>query len=112
MTSELRYSFTLYLVGETVRSRAAVANIRSLCDNHLEGRYDLDLIDVVQRPDLAEEARVLATPMVVRTSPLPQLRAVGDLSDPHRTAAALGILDPGDPPGPRDEASEGRDHGR
>jgi circadian clock protein KaiB len=88
------YSFRLYVAGQTARSQAAVSNLRFLCESHLPSRYEIEIVDAVERPDLAEEARILATPTVVRVEPLPQLRVIGDLSDHGRAAAVLGL--PGD----------------
>ncbi len=92
------YTFRLYVAGQTERSQAAEANLRALCDNHLGGSYELEVIDVVERPEVAEAERILATPTVVRLAPLPQRRVIGDLSDQPRAAAALGIATPGTPP--------------
>jgi circadian clock protein KaiB len=87
------YAFRLYVAGRTARSQAAVSNLRFLCESHLACRYEIEVIDAAERPDLAEEARVLATPTVVRLEPLPQLRVIGDLSDHGRAAAFLGMPD-------------------
>lgn len=89
------FSFRLYVTGDTERSQTAVANLRFLCDAHLSGRYEVEIIDAAERPDLAEEERVLATPMVIRLAPTPQRRVIGDLSDHGRAAAALGLSDLG-----------------
>jgi circadian clock protein KaiB len=88
------FSFRLYVAGRTERSQAAVANLRFLCEAHLTSQYDVEIIDATERPDLAEEGRILATPTVVRLAPLPQRRVIGDLSDHVRAAAALGLSDP------------------
>jgi len=95
------FVFRLFVAGQSERSQAAEANLRALCDDHLAGRYKLEVIDTVQRPDLAEVERILATPMVVRLAPLPPRRVIGDLSHHRRAAAALGIPIPGDPPSER-----------
>jgi circadian clock protein KaiB len=73
-------------------------NLRSLCENHLSGRYQLEVVDAAERPDLAEDERILATPTVIRLAPLPQRRVIGDLSDHLRTAAALGFPDRNESP--------------
>lgn len=93
------YAFRLFVAGESERSRAAEMNLRALAGALLPGGYDLEVVDVVARPGLAEEQRILATPTVVRILPLPQLRVIGDLSDPLRVANALGL--PGEAPGNR-----------
>ncbi|MEQ4204777.1 circadian clock KaiB family protein [Actinopolymorpha sp. B17G11] len=85
------YSFRLYVAGQTERTEAAVRDLRWLCESALPGRYELEIIDVVERPDLAESEGILIAPTVVRLMPLPQRWAFGDLSDRHRTAAALGF---------------------
>jgi circadian clock protein KaiB len=87
------YSFRLYVAGRTARSKAAVSNLRFLCECHLASRYEIEVIDAIERPDLAEEARILATPTVVRLEPAPQLRVIGDLSDHGRAADILGLAD-------------------
>ncbi|WP_206323060.1 circadian clock KaiB family protein [Streptomyces sp. HNM0575] len=85
------YAFRLFVAGESERSSAAEANLRALVEALLPGRYELEVVDVVARPGLAEEQRILATPTVIRLLPLPQLRVIGDLSDPPRVANALGL---------------------
>ncbi|MEV0603820.1 circadian clock KaiB family protein [Streptomyces sp. NPDC050315] len=85
------YSFKLFIAGQTVRSQEAVANLRLLCDSRLRNRYDLQIVDAVECPELAEEGRILATPTVIRLSPPPQRRVIGDLSDHQRAAVALGL---------------------
>ncbi|SCK35002.1 circadian clock KaiB family protein [Streptomyces sp. WMMB 322] len=99
------YAFCLYVAGHSERSRAAEANLRALARARLPGGYELEVVDVVARPGLAEEQRILATPTVVRHLPLPELRVIGDLSDPPRVALALGL--PDEPPGSRAEKEAG-----
>lgn len=85
------YLFRLYVVGQTPRSLTAVSNLRVLCDNYLPGRYEIEVIDVAERPDLAEKERILATPTVIRIMPLPRFRVIGDLSDQDQVAAFLDL---------------------
>ncbi|MGW1679999.1 circadian clock KaiB family protein [Saccharopolyspora sp. NPDC002376] len=82
------------MAGQTERSQAAVTNLRLLCESMVPGRYELEVIDAAERPDVAAEERILATPTVVRLAPLPQRRVIGDLSDHGRAAAALGLPAP------------------
>ncbi|MEV0054017.1 circadian clock KaiB family protein [Saccharopolyspora shandongensis] len=89
------------MAGQTERSHAALANLRTLCDSMVPGRYELEVIDAAEHPDAASEERILATPTVVRLAPLPQRRVIGDLSDHGRTAAALGLPVPGTSPSER-----------
>ncbi|MES1245258.1 MAG: circadian clock KaiB family protein [Acidobacteriota bacterium] len=86
-----RYTLRLFVTGATPVCSRAVAGIRSFCDRFLKGRYSLEVIDVYQQPALADEQRILATPTLVRMSPLPFRRWVGNLSDPERLSAALGL---------------------
>jgi len=86
-----RYSFRLYVTGATPGSSRAVTLIKAFCEQFLKGRYLLEVVDVYQQPTLADEERIFATPTLVRTSPLPLRRIVGNLSDPHRLQAGLGI---------------------
>ncbi|KOG61335.1 hypothetical protein ADK76_13950 [Streptomyces griseoflavus] len=88
------YSFVLYVAGQTQRSHEALENLRSLCEARLRGYYELSVVDAVERPELAERWRILATPTVVRLRPAPQRRVVGDLADQHRAALALGLPNP------------------
>lgn len=86
--------FLLFVAGETARSERAVAALHGLVESMLGGEAVIDVVDVLERPDLAEEMALLATPVVIRLVPLPQRRVVGDLSDPVRLADALGITPP------------------
>ncbi|MET8688463.1 circadian clock KaiB family protein [Streptomyces sp. NPDC004732] len=88
------YSFTLFVAGATERSDAARSNLLTLCDARLVDGYELTVIDAMQHPELAEAEHILATPTVIRLSPLPQRRVIGDLSDQNRAALALGLPDP------------------
>ncbi|MEU8272151.1 circadian clock KaiB family protein [Sphaerisporangium sp. NPDC049002] len=85
------YTFRLYVTGHTERSKAAEVNLRFLCDSFVSGAYEIEIVDVAERPCLAEEGRVLATPTVDRLAPLPPRRVIGDLSDHDRAAFALGF---------------------
>ena len=88
----VRYSFRLYVTGATAGSSRAVTLIKAFCEQFLKGRYLLEVVDVYQQPALADEERIFATPTLVRTSPLPLRRIVGNLADPQRLQAGLGIL--------------------
>lgn len=79
----------LFVTGQTPRSLRALANLRRICDARLPGRYELRVVDVLERPQVAEEARVLATPTLIRLSPQPSRRVIGDLSDERRVVDGL-----------------------
>ena len=71
----------LYVSGDTLRSRRAIANLRTFCDRELPQTSNIEIIDVVQSPEVAEAERILITPTLVRELPQPQERIIGDLSD-------------------------------
>jgi len=84
-TWELR----LYIAGQTPRSVAAFANLRRLCEAHLPGRYKIDVIDLMQHPQLAAGDQIVAIPTLVRKLPEPLRRIVGDLSNTERALVGL-----------------------
>lgn len=88
-----RYLLRLFVSGMTPRSTAAVARLKSICAKHLDGRCDLEVIDIYQQPALAGREQIVATPTLVRERPLPAHRLVGDLSDTPRVLAGLGLLE-------------------
>ena len=96
------FVFRLYVAGATPRADAAVANLRALCEASAGDDYELEVIDVLDQPALAEEERILATPTVIRLVPLPRRRVVGDLSD--RALAAIALEFPG-PEGPDEKGA-------
>lgn len=85
------YVLRLYVTGMTARSMRAVANVRTICKDHLEGRYDLEVIDVYQQPDLAQDDQVIAAPTLIRRRPLPIRRLIGDMSSTQKVLDGLGI---------------------
>jgi circadian clock protein KaiB len=86
-----RYVIKLYVTGQTPRAQTAIANLRRICEQELGGRYELQVIDVLQRPQLAEDEKILATPMVVKELPPPIRRIIGDLSDTERVLLGLDL---------------------
>lgn len=93
---DARFVLRLYVSGMTVRSRQAIDNIRQLCEEHLVGRYDLEIIDIYQQPALAKEGQIIAAPTLVKKLPLPLRRVIGDMGEPGRIMAVLGIAPGGD----------------
>jgi circadian clock protein KaiB len=89
-TDARTYVLTLYVTGHSVRSQRAVANLRELC-TRLAARCELTIVDVLERPQLAEENKILATPTVIRQRPLPLRRLIGDLSDAARVVQWLDL---------------------
>lgn len=86
-----RFSFRLYVTGATPGSSRAIAFIKGFCEEFLKGRYRLEVVDVYQQPALADEDGIFATPTLVRTSPLPLRRVVGNLFDPHKLQSRLNV---------------------
>ncbi len=86
-----RYVLRLYVAGTTPRSASAVVNVRKVCEEHLAGKYDLEVIDVLRNPEKAAEGQVLAAPTLVKHLPLPMKRFIGDMSRTDRLLAGLGI---------------------
>lgn len=82
---------TLYVSGRTANSVRAIANLRSICERELAGRYELDVVDVTQEPEVAEEHKILATPALIKELPPPLRRIVGDLSDRDRVLLGLDL---------------------
>jgi circadian clock protein KaiB len=76
-----KYVLRLYVTGATSSSRRAILNINSICSEHLRGQYDLEVIDIHQKPTLAKDEQIVAAPTLIRQLPLPLRRIIGDLSD-------------------------------
>jgi circadian clock protein KaiB len=95
------YALRLYITGRTPRSVASVRNLRKVLDTYLAGRFELEVIDIYQQPELARNAQIIAAPTLVKESPLPVRRLVGDLSNAERVLKGLGLKIPGDKSGKR-----------
>lgn len=89
--AEKMYSLRLYITGQTPRSAASIRNLREVCQEHLEGRFELKIIDLYQRPELAREAQVIAAPTLIKMLPLPLRRLVGDLSNKRQVLLGLDL---------------------
>lgn len=87
-----RYVLRLYVSGATPRSAEAIANLNEICDEHLKGRVDLQVIDIYQQPELASEWQIVAVPTLIRQLPLPLRRLVGDLSRQERVLVGLDLV--------------------
>jgi len=86
-----QYQFRLYVAGQNPRSRLAIQNLQHICDASLADNYTLTIVDVLQDPQAAEDAKILAAPTLILESPLPRIRIVGDLSDHKQVLFALNI---------------------
>ncbi|KLK88358.1 hypothetical protein SZ63_04845 [Methanoculleus sediminis] len=89
--TDARYVLRLYVTGMTPRSQKAIENIKEISEEHLAGRYDLEVIDIYQQPERAQEAQVVATPTLIKQLPLPLRKLIGDMSDKERVLVGLGI---------------------
>jgi circadian clock protein KaiB len=85
------YELRLYVAGQTSRSLAALGNLKSICEEHLQGRYRIEVIDLLEQPQLARGDQILALPTVVRKLPVPIRKLVGDLSDTERALVGLDL---------------------
>ncbi len=83
----------LYVAGQTPKSLAALANLKKICSEHLEGRYKLYVIDLLETPQLAQNDQILAIPTLVRKLPEPIRKIIGDLSDQNRVLVGLNLLE-------------------
>lgn len=81
----------LYVTGKTARAEQAIANLRRICEDDLRGRYELEIIDVLQKPQLAEDEKILATPTLIKRLPPPLRRVIGDLSNKERVLLGLDV---------------------
>ena len=85
------YELRLYIAGPTSRSLAAMANLKKICEEHLQGRYRIEVIDLLKHPKLARGDQILALPTLVRRLPEPIRKLVGDLSDTERALVGLDL---------------------
>jgi circadian clock protein KaiB len=90
-TGQDLFVLRLYVTGTTARSTRAIANLREVCEQHLPERYDLQVVDVYQQPELAAREQLIAVPTLIRQLPLPLRRLVGDLSNRQRVLAGLDL---------------------
>lgn len=89
--SDTRYRLKLFVVGDTARTEFVIANFRHFCETEFPGRHDLTIIDVIKQPEMAETDNILATPTLIKESPLPVCRIIGDISDHAKVLAAMGL---------------------
>lgn len=86
-----RYVLRLYVSGTTPRSMRAIQNIKKICEDHLKGRYELEVVDVYQQPNAAGEEDIMATPTLVKKLPSPIRKLIGDMSDTEHVLVGLNI---------------------
>lgn len=81
----------LFVTGQTPRSVRSIDNLKRLCERHLKGRYELEVVDIYQQPDLATENQIIAAPTLIKRLPLPLRRLVGDFSNQDRVVVGLDL---------------------
>ncbi len=86
-----RYVLKLYVTGSTPRSAKAIANLKKVCEEHLRGRYDLEVIDIYQQPTLAKGEQIIAAPTLVKKLPPPLRKFIGDMSDVEKILLGLDV---------------------
>lgn len=86
-----QFRFRLFVAGTAPRSLRAVESVRRICEAYLAGRYELEIIDIYQQPDLAERDGILAAPILLKVAPHPERRVAGDLLDADRVLCGLQI---------------------
>ncbi len=92
------YLLKLFVTGASARTGTAIANLNRICEQELAGRYQLEIIDVMEHPELAEDEKILATPTLIKSLPLPLRRVIGDLSNTEKVLLGLELhLRPDDP---------------
>jgi circadian clock protein KaiB len=89
--SECRYELRLYVAGQTPRSMEAFANLKKICEEHLNGRYSIEVIDLLENPRLAKGDQILAIPTLVRRLPEPVRKIIGTLADTERVLVGLDV---------------------
>ena len=91
MENEQRWELRLYVAGQTPKSVLALKNITRYCEENLEGRYSIEVIDLLKTPQLAEGDQIVAIPTLIRKVPVPIRKIIGDLSDEEKVLVGLNI---------------------
>ena len=87
--AEEKWQLRLYTAGQTPKSLAAIKNLKKVCEEHLAGRYEIEIIDLLKNPRLAKDDQIVAIPTLVRKLPDPVRKIIGDLSDTERALVGL-----------------------
>jgi len=88
-----KYKLRLFITGTTARSVLAISNLKKICEEYLEGRYELEVIDLYQQPSLAQGDQIIAAPTLIKKLPLPFRRIIGDMSDKEKVLFGLDLKD-------------------
>ena len=92
MQKRARYVLRLYVAGLTPRSAAAIESVKELCEEHLKGRYELDIVDIYQEPTLAKGEQIIAAPTLIKKLPTPLRRMIGDMADREKLLVGLDLI--------------------
>ena len=87
------WAMRLYVAGQSARSTAAISNLRRICDEHIPGRYEIQIIDLLRNPELARDDQIVAIPTLIKKMPVPVRRIIGDLSATERVVVGLELRD-------------------
>lgn len=86
-----KYVLRLFVTGASPNSIRAITNLKNICETYIKGKYLLEVIDVYQLKSIAETEQIVALPMLIRITPLPQRRLIGDMSDANKVLRGLGL---------------------
>jgi circadian clock protein KaiB len=87
-----KWNLRLYVAGQTPKSLTALANLKRICDEHMNGQYAIEIIDLMENPQLAQRDQIVAIPTLVRELPSPLKRIIGDLSNTERVLVGLDVV--------------------
>jgi circadian clock protein KaiB len=91
-TETKKWNLRLYVAGQTPKSVTALANLKRICDEHMSGAYSVEVIDLMENPQLARRDQIVAIPTLVRELPSPLKRIIGDLSNTERVLVGLDVV--------------------
>jgi circadian clock protein KaiB len=90
--ADATWELKLYVAGKTPKSLTALKNLKNICEEYLEGKYRIEIIDLLKKPQLAEGDQIFAVPTLVRKVPVPMRKIIGDLSDQEKVLVGLNIV--------------------
>ena len=100
-----KYVLRLYIAGATPKSSQAITNIKHICEEHLKGRYELEVVDIYQQPVLAKGEQIIAVPTLVKKLPLPLRRFIGSMADEERILMGLDLKPADTPASPKSKGA-------
>ncbi len=103
-----KFILRLFITGTTPASTAAILNLKKICDEYLDGRYELDVIDIYQHPEAARDEQIIAAPTLIKKLPLPIRKFIGNMADKERILAGLNLEAHDVPASPRGTVRKGR----